>query len=212
MSEFNNKNNVLTIAGEIVSGFRYSHEIFGEKFYIVDVEVKRKSVNTDILPVMISDRMMDVSKDMTGKLIEVYGQFRSYNQQDEEKNRLILTVFALEAHVIDELPDARTRNEIFLDGFVCRKPTYRETPLGREIADMMLAVNRACGKSDYIPCIIWGRNARHAATFEVGTHVVIGGRVQSREYMKKIDEDVSELRVAYEVSVNRLERVPDDVD
>ena len=135
----------------------------------------------------------------------VTGQFRSYNRHEEQKNRLVLSVFAREAEFIDEEPDGAKTNTILLDGYICKLPVYRKTPLGREIADLLLAVNRPYGKSDYIPCICWGRNARFASAFRVGEHVQLIGRIQSREYMKKLSETETEKRTAYEVSVSKLE-------
>ena len=199
------ENNQVTIMGEVVSGFTFSHEVFGEGFYMVDVSVKRLSNSRDLIPVMISERLIDVTQDYTGEFLMVTGQFRSYNRHEEQKNRLVLSVFAREAEVIDEEPDGAKTNTILLDGYICKLPVYRKTPLGREIADLLLAVNRPYGKSDYIPCICWGRNARFASTFQVGEHVQLIGRIQSREYMKKLSETETEKRTAYEVSVSKLE-------
>ena len=154
---------------------------------------------------MISERLIDVTQDYTGEFLMVTGQFRSYNRHEEQKNRLVLSVFAREAEFIDEEPDGAKTNTILLDGYICKLPVYRKTPLGREIADLLLAVNRPYGKSDYIPCICWGRNARFASTFQVGEHVQLIGRIQSREYMKKLSETETEKRTAYEVSVSKLE-------
>ena len=154
---------------------------------------------------MISERLIDVTKDYTGEFIMVNGQFRSYNRHEEMKNRLILSVFVREITFVEEELDGAKTNQIFLDGYICKQPVYRKTPLGREIADLLLAVNRPYGKSDYIPCICWGRNARFASAFEVGEHVQVMGRIQSREYMKKITETESQKRVAYEESVSKLE-------
>ena len=199
------ENNQVTIMGEIVSEFRFSHEVFGEGFYMVDVSVKRLSNSEDTIPVMISERLIDVTEDYTGEFIMVNGQFRSYNKHDELKNRLVLSVFAREVEFIDEELDGAKTNNIMLDGYICKLPVYRKTPLGREIADLLIAVNRPYGKSDYIPCICWGRNARFASAFEVGNHVQVIGRIQSREYVKKLSETATEKRTAYEVSVSKLE-------
>lgn len=199
------ENNQVTIMGEIVGGFSYSHEIFGEGFYMVDVKVQRLSDSFDVIPMMVSERLIDVSADYRGYRVEVNGQFRSYNRHEERKNRLVLSVFAREISFVDEIEESAKTNQIFLDGYICKPPIYRKTPLGREIADLLLAVNRPYGKSDYIPCICWGRNARYANSFAVGERCSVWGRIQSREYMKKIDEDQVEKRVAYEVSVSKLE-------
>ncbi len=198
-------NNQVTVMGEVVSTFRYSHEIFGEGFYMVDLLVPRLSESSDVIPLMISERLVDVKQNLIGRYISAYGQFRSYNRHEEHKNKLILSVFVREFQFIEELEENEKTNCIFLDGFVCKEPIYRKTPLGREIADLLLAVNRPYGKSDYIPCISWGRNARFASGFEVGSRCKVWGRIQSREYMKKISEEETEKRVAYEVSVSKLE-------
>ncbi|MBE5968413.1 MAG: single-stranded DNA-binding protein [Lachnospiraceae bacterium] len=198
-------NNQVSIAGEVISDFIFSHDVFGEGFYILEVQVSRLSNSYDIIPIMVSERLSDVKQDYKGKYVEIVGQFRSYNRHEESKNKLVLSVFAREIKFVDELSDSAKPNHIFLDGFVCKQPIYRKTPLGREIADVLLAVNRPYGKSDYIPCICWGRNARFAETFSVGGHVQIWGRIQSREYQKKISETEFEKRVAYEVSVSKLE-------
>ena len=199
------ENNQVTIMGEIASGFTFSHEVFGEGFYMVDVLVKRLSNSDDRIPLMISERLIDVTQDYEGEYIMVSGQFRSYNRHEEQKNRLVLSVFVREVEFVEEEMDGAKTNSILLDGYICKAPVYRKTPLGREIADLLLAVNRPYGKSDYIPCIAWGRNARYAATFQVGAKLRIWGRVQSREYMKKIGENEGEKRIAYEVSVSKLE-------
>jgi len=203
------ENNQVTIMGEIVSPFTFSHEVFGEGFYMVDVSVKRLSNSEDTIPVMISERLIDVTEDYTGEFIMVNGQFRSYNKHDELKNRLVLSVFAREVEFIEEELDGAKTNNIMLDGYICKLPVYRKTPLGREIADLLIAVNRPYGKSDYIPCICWGRNARFASAFEVGNHVQVFGRIQSREYVKKLSEMATEKRTAYEVSVSKLECLED---
>ena len=184
------ENNQAAVMGKIISGFTFSHEIFGEGFYMMDVEVARLSESYDIIPVMVSERLIDVDANY-----------------EERRNKLILSVFAREITFVDELEESARTNQIYLDGYICKEPVYRKTPLGREIADVLLAVNRPYGKSDYIPCICWGRNARYAGSFEVGAHCAVWGRIQSREYMKKLSEDQLEKRIAYEVSVSKLERM-----
>lgn len=201
------ENNQVTVMGEVVSRFTFSHEIFGEGFYLVDVRVPRLSESYDTIPVMISERLIDVTENDTGMLICVNGQFRSYNRHEERRNRLVLSVFAREVEFVGRLEESAKTNQIYLDGYICKEPIYRKTPLGREIADLLLAVNRPYSKSDYIPCICWGRNARFAEHFRVGERCAIWGRIQSREYMKKIDEEHVEKRVAFEVSVSKLELI-----
>lgn len=200
------ENNQVTIMGKVATEFSFSHEVFGEGFYMVEVEVKRLSNSEDRIPLMISERLIDVTQDYTGEYIMVHGQFRSYNRHEEQKNRLVLSVFVRGISFMEEEPDGTKTNSIWLDGYICKEPIYRKTPLGREIADLLLAVNRPYGKSDYIPCICWGRNARYASGFEVGEHVQLLGRIQSREYVKRISDTETEKRIAYEVSVSKLEK------
>lgn len=206
------ENNQVTVMGEIISDFAYSHEIFGEGFYMVDVKVQRLSESFDVIPLMVSERLIDVNADYKRKNICVNGQFRSYNRHEERKNRLVLSVFAREIDFVEEIEESSKTNQIYLDGYICKEPIYRKTPLGREIADVLLAVNRPYGKSDYIPCICWGRNARYASNFEVGERCLVWGRIQSREYMKKISEEELEKRIAYEVSVSKLELPEEDTE
>lgn len=203
------ENNQVTIMGQVATEFVFSHEVFGEGFYIVEVLVKRLSNSDDRIPLMISERLIDVTQDYTGEYIVAHGQFRSYNRHEEQKNRLVLSVFVREVEFVEDEPDGSKTNSILLDGYICKEPIYRKTPLGREIADLLLAVNRPYGKSDYIPCICWGRNARYASGFEVGEHVQVLGRIQSREYIKKLSETETEKRIAYEVSVSKLECLED---
>ena len=165
------ENNQVIMAGEIVSEFVFSHEVFGEGFYMLEISVRRLSNSYDVIPLMISERLIDVTRDYRGETIAVSGQFRSYNRHEEKKNRLVLSVFVRELEFVEEEPESSRTNQIFLEGYICKMPVYRKTPLGREIADLLVAVNRPYGKSDYIPCICWGRNARYASGFEVGAHI-----------------------------------------
>ena len=201
------ENNQVVIAGEIVSGFTFSHEVYGEGFYMVEIAVSRLSNYADYIPVMVSERLIDVTQNYEGQYICVVGQFRSYNRHEEKKNRLVFSVFAREIEFTEEPGEDVKSNQIFLDGYICKEPIYRKTPLGREIADLLIAVNRSYGKSDYIPSICWGRNARYASGFEVGSHVQIWGRIQSREYVKKLNEFEMEKRIAYEVSVSKIDYI-----
>lgn len=185
MTEKTIENNKVSVIGKVISEFTFSHEVFGEGFYILEVAVNRLSDQADIIPLMISERLIDVKQDYRGQTIEAIGQFRSYNRHEGTKNRLVLSIFVREYSFMEEFTDYTKTNQIFLDGFICKEPIYRKTPLGREIADLLVAVNRPYGKSDYIPCIAWGRNARYASQFEVGSRLRIWGRVQSREYTKK---------------------------
>ena len=201
------ENNQVSIMGKINTGFTFSHQVFGEGFYTMELLVRRLSDSEDRIPVMVSERLIDITQDYTGEYIEIHGQFRSYNRHEEKRNRLVLSVFAREVRFVEDEDENIPVNQIFMDGFICKPPVYRKTPLGREIADILLAVNRPYGKSDYIPCICWGRNARYASGFEVGEHVQLLGRIQSRNYVKKLSEAETETRTAYEVSVSKLECV-----
>ena len=199
------ENNIAAVTGVINSPFWFSHEVLGEGFYEAVIKTDRTSEASDKLVVMVSDRLIDITKDYTGKTVRVDGQFRSYNEWDGERKKLILTIFARDWQEIEDA-ESKHINEIYLDGVICKAPTYRKTPLGREISDVILAINGPYGRSDYIPCILWGRNARFTGKLEVGTHVTIEGRMQSREYHKKIGEDIHTM-VAYEVSGRKIDVV-----
>ena len=202
------ENNHLVLIGKIVSEKNYSHEIYGEKFYVFSLEVVRLSSTTDIIPITISERLLTNVDISIGREVKVEGQFRSYNSYENERKILSLTVFAkeIEEFVHNEAEDKElVTNEVELVGYICKKPIYRQTPFGREIADVLLAVNRAYNKSDYIPCIAWGRNARFCQNMEIGAEVKITGRVQSRSYEKKHEDGTTETRVAYEVSIASME-------
>lgn len=199
------KNNEVQLIGVAVSERRFSHKVYGEGFYTFDLEVPRLSESSDILPVTISERIFPNTGKITGKIFQIVGQFRSYNQYEEGKNRLILTVFGLETKETTEQELKKNKNYIYLNGYICKKPVYRTTPFGREITDLLIAVNRSYHKSDYIPCISWGRNARYAESLKVGDHIEIWGRIQSRNYQKKLETGEIETRVAYEVSISKME-------
>ncbi|MCC8168726.1 MAG: single-stranded DNA-binding protein [Clostridiales bacterium] len=199
------ENNQVTMLGAIVEDFKFSHEVYGEGFYLTTISVNRLSDFVDYIPLMVSERLIDVTQSLIGKVVSVSGQFRSFNRHEERKNRLMLSVFVRELEILEYASADEAANQIFLDGFICKETVYRKTPLGREIADLLVAVNRSYGKSDYIPCICWGRNARFASGFGVGSHVLIWGRIQSRDYVKKLGETQVEQRTAYEVSVSKIE-------
>ena len=194
------ENNQVTIVGKVISEFTFNHEVFGEGFYLLNVSVNRFSGQADLVPIMVSERLIDLTEEWFGKTVNIVGQLRSYNKHENGKSRLLLSIFAKEF----EITEKREKNEIYLEGYICKPPVYRKTPLGREITDLLVAVNRPYGKSDYIPCIAWGRNARHAGNFEVGEKIALLGRVQSREYKKETEEAKKEERIAYEVSVMRI--------
>lgn len=202
MNENYLKNNRVFLSGRVAREPQYSHELFGEGFYEFYIEVKRLSGQTDVLPVTMSERIMNGVELSEGSPVALSGQFRSYNKLENEHSKLMLTVF-----VRDFIPyDAEEQNPnvVELNGYICKPPVYRTTPFNREICDVLLAVNRGYNKSDYIPCIAWGRNARFVRDAEVGLNVVIGGRIQSRKYNKKLDDDTIEERVAYELSVGKI--------
>ena len=197
------QNNQVYLSGQIASEIEFSHEIMGEKFFDTTVSVERLSGQTDIIPITISDRLMEGQNFEIGNLIGLIGQFRSYNKIVDGKSKLVLRAFVRELCECDE----NAPNVIELEGFVCKPPVYRTTPFKREIADLLIAVNRAYNKSDYIPAIAWGRNARYASTFNVGDKIHLVGRIQSRIYQKSLDDGTIEERVAYEVSITKFETI-----
>lgn len=202
------ENNKVAISGKVGAEFTYSHEIYGEKFYTTDLLVRRMSGFVDQIPLIVSERLVYVHDKWSGVIIKVNGQFRSYNRCTENGNRVILHVFATEVELgenQDKNEEINDGNEIILRGHICKAPVYRKTPMGREITDFLLAVNRSYGKSDYIPCICWGRNARFLYSMGIGQEIIITGRIQSREYHKRLTDDEYEIRTAYEVSVGRIE-------
>ncbi len=195
-------NNKVYLAGKIVSEPVFSHEVLGEGFYEMMLAVKRLSEQIDEIPLTVSERLLAESPAAVGEMIAINGQFRSYNKVENGKSRLVLRVFVREIMDFDE---EKNPNTIELSGFVCKPPIYRTTPFKREICDMLVAVNRAYNKSDYIPCIAWGRSARFSGGFNVGEKISLSGRIQSREYNKLLDDGTLEQRIAYEVSVAKLE-------
>ena len=210
------ENNYLTLVGKVTGEKRFSHEIYGERFFTFNLSIPRLSGNADIIPVTTSERLITDEMLTEGNKLLIKGQFRSYNSYENERNKLVLTVFAKDVEEVVEneeneenemVKKEMTTNEVVLIGYVCKKPIYRQTPFGREIADLLLAVNRAYNKSDYIPTIAWGRNARFCQNLEIGTQVKIVGRVQSRMYEKKYEDGTVEQKVAYEVSICSLELI-----
>lgn len=200
------QNNQVYLSGQIASAPEFSHEIMGEKFYDTTVSVERLSGQSDVIPITVSDRLMEGQNFEIGNLIGLIGQFRSYNKIVDGKSKLVLRVFVRELCECDE----NAPNVIELEGYVCKPPVYRTTPFKREIADLLVAVNRAYNKSDYIPAIAWGRNARYASTFNVGDKIHLVGRIQSRIYQKTLDDGTVEDRIAYEVSITRFEQEKED--
>lgn len=199
------ENNMVTISGKVVSNVEFSHEVYGEGFYYFMLDVPRLSDSNDRIPVTISERLASKDKLEIGTIIEVEGQFRSYNSYNNEGNRLLLTVFARDIIFLEDEKKIKNPNQIYLNGYVCKKPIYRTTPFGREITDILLAVNRPYNKSDYIPCIAWGRNARFSENRVVGDNIKVWGRIQSRTYQKKLESGDILTKVAYEVSISKME-------
>lgn len=215
------ENNYLTLVGKVTGEKKFSHEIYGERFYIFNLTIPRLSGISDVIPITISERLFEDGMLEEGKELLVKGQFRSYNSFEGERNRLILTVFAKDVKILEKNEEDSENeyakkdvitNEVILTGYICKKPIYRQTPFGREIADILLAVNRAYNKSDYIPCIAWGRNARFCQNLVVGSQIKLIGRVQSRTYEKKYEDGSVEERIAYEVSVGSLEVIDENED
>lgn len=195
------ENNLVTLSGKISEDPVFSHQVFGEGFYETKMEVERLSTQKDVIPVTISERLIQEVGLEKGDYLTFEGQFRSYNKIIDGKSKLMLTVFVREC---SDNPLKENENVIELTGYVCKPPVYRTTPFKREIADVLIAVNRAYNKSDYIPCIAWGRNARFASRLEVGDKVELVGRIQSREYQKILEDGSQEVRVAYEISLSRI--------
>lgn len=202
------RSNIIRLVGTVHSELELSHELYGEKFYTFSLAVQRLSDRVDLIQVTASERVLEDAELKSGETIQVDGQLRSYNKQENAHNRLILTVFAQKVTTCES--DCEDPNQIILEGYICKKPVFRTTPFGREITDLLVAVNRLYNKSDYIPVIAWGRNARFARKLTVGEKIRIQGRFQSREYQKNYSETESETRIAYEVSVSRLEQVMDE--
>lgn len=198
-------NNEVQLCGTVESELVFSHEVYGEGFYQFTLDVPRLSDISDKINITVSERLLQDVNINIGDTVAIGGQFRSYNNYTDSGNRLILTVFARDIQVVASLEGGKNPNHIFLNGFLCKKPVYRTTPFGREITDILIAVNRAYNKSDYIPCIAWGRNARFSSALEVGENVKIWGRIQSREYQKKIDEDNIITKTAYEISISKMD-------
>ena len=200
--------NIVNLRGELEEELTFSHEIFGEKFYSARIKIHRLSDTYDVLPITISERLLEEVNLNENNLVDLVGQLRSYNKNIDNKNKLVLTVFAREIKVVDG--EAKDPNNIFLDGYICKDPIYRKTPLGREIADLLVAINRPYNKSDYIPSIVWGRNAKFAKYLKVGDRIQMWGRVQSRDYEKKLENGEIEKRVAYEVSISKIKKLDEN--
>lgn len=200
------ENNIIKVSGQIIDELVESHKIYNEIFYKFHIKIKRLSENYDILPVTISERIIDKNLMTPDKFINIIGQIRSYNNysSNDGKTKLILTIFARQINF--EIPDENP-NQAFLNGYICKSPVYRKTPFGREITDILLAVNRSYNKSNYIPCIVWGRNAKLAAKLNIADNIKVQGRMQSREYQKKLTNGEILNKIAYELSVSKIELI-----
>lgn len=202
------ENNKIELCGVIASTPELNHKTYGENFYGFRLSCSRKSTEKDMLPIIVSDRLVEIKDLQVGKKISVKGQVRTFNKHiSDDKRKLLIMVFARDVREVEEESESAPEfnNNVKLNGYICKPPVYRVTPKGREIADVLIAVNRTYGKSDYIPCITWGRNARYTGNLDVGTRVDVEGRLQSREYTKKLDDGTEEIRTAYEISVSRIE-------
>lgn len=198
--------NMVTIIGKVVGDKKFSHEIYGEQFYIYNIEIPRLSDVADQLPITVSERLLIGTQLKEGNIVKIEGQLRSYNKFIDGNNRLVLTIFSKKLSIFEDEKEFKNPNEIFLEGYICKSPVYRETPFGREITDILIAVNRLYNKSDYIPSIAWGRNARYASNLNVGDKIRIWGRIQSRQYQKKYPDGSIEDKTAYEVSISKMEK------
>lgn len=210
MIAVNDDTNVVNLRGELDSELEFSHEIFGEKFYNTKIKINRLSDSYDMLPITVSDRLLQDIDSENNKFVSVVGQLRSYNKNINNKNRLVLTVFVREINPLTPEEENKDPNSIFLDGYICKDPIYRKTPLGREITDLLVAINRPYNKSDYIPSIVWGRNAKFAKGLKIGDRIQMWGRVQSREYEKKTDDGQVLKKVAYEVSISKIKKTTEN--
>ena len=208
MIDIKDDTNVVYLRGELDSNMEFSHEIFGEKFYNAKIKIDRLSDSSDTLPLTISERLLEEIDTNRNNNVNIVGQLSSYNNNIDSKNRLVLTIFVREIKECQE--ENKDPNSIFLDGYICKQPVYRKTPLGREITDLLVAINRPYNKSDYIPSIVWGRNAKFSKTLKVGDRIQMWGRVQSREYEKKLENGESIKKVAYEVSISKIKKLSEN--
>lgn len=201
------ENNYCEVTGIIETEPQFNHEIYGEKFYLFTLRSERLSKSFDFINITVSEKLIsDLNEIAPGRKIRATGQFRSYNNFSGVGNKLILTLFVKE---IEFLTDETYNliNYISLEGFLCKEPVYRVTPFGREITDILLAVNRIHNKSDYLPLICWGRNAKFASTLKIGDKIKVSGRIQSREYQKKLDDEEIITKTAYEISINKIDKI-----
>lgn len=204
-----NEDTNTTLEGIIKEEGTYSHEIHGEKFYTLKLGILRLSGYEDVIPITFSERLIQKDTLKEGKKILIRGQIRTYNKYKNGKNQLIITIFAREIEELEEFitENESIVNEVTLTGYICKNPIYRKTPLGREITDLLVAVNRNYDKSDYVPSVVWGRNARYCKDLEIGSKINLVGRIQSRIYEKQDANGNVEKRAAYELSISSLQLV-----
>ena len=199
------ESNIAELCGAVLSELKFSHKTYGEIFYTFVLGIERRSGYIDEINIMVSERLIFDNTPRPGDYVEIKGQVRTYNELSEGRNKLNVVVFAKEIYMSENF--GYNENYVYLEGFLCKEPLKRTSPLGREICDLMLAVNRMYNKSDYIPCIAWGRNAGYAESLGVGTKLSVEGRIQSREYRKKLEDGTSEVRKAIEVSIVKIEEM-----
>ena len=203
INDYQTTTNIAHICGEVIDGAKLSHQTYGEAFYTFTMGIFRNSGFEDKVKIMMSERLLATIDLAEGMFLEIKGQIRTYNEAVEGRNRLNIVVFVQEFSVVEDI--CEYINDIHLEGYICKSPLSRTSPLGRRICDLMLAVNRMYNKSDYIPCIAWGRNAIYSGTLDIGDKISITGRLQSRQYKKRTEDGDVLLKTAYEVSVLKLE-------
>ncbi len=199
------ESNLAELCGAVLTELKFSHKTYGEIFYTFVLGIERRSGYIDEINIMVSERLIFDNPPRINDYIEIKGQVRTYNEILEGRNKLNVVVFAKEIYTSENF--GYNENYVYLEGFLCKEPVKRTSPLGRDICDLMLAVNRMYNKSDYVPCIAWGRNAGYAESLSVGTKLSIEGRIQSREYRKKLEDGTSETRKAFEVSIVKIEEI-----
>ena len=199
------ESNIAELCGAVLSELKYSHKTYGEIFYTFVLGIERRSGYIDEINIMVSERLIFDNPPRLNDFVEIKGQVRTYNELSEGRNKLNVVVFAKEIYLSENF--GYNENYVYLEGFLCKEPLKRTSPLGRDICDLMMAVNRMYNKSDYIPCIAWGRNAGYAESLGVGTKLSVEGRIQSIDYRKKLEDGSSEMRKAFEVSIVKIEEI-----
>lgn len=196
----------VRLSGRVLNEPVFNHKTYGEAFYMIVLGIFRRSGYEDKIRLIVSEKILRGRSPRKSELLEVSGQIRTYNRETEGRSKLEVTVFVREMAYRKEA-GFEYENSVSIEGFICKAPIRRTSPLGREICDLMIAVNRMYNKSDYIPCIAWGRNASYCESLNVGDKVYIEGRIQSREYRKYTEDGQQEIRTAYEVSAVKAELI-----